>query len=81
MWYAQVNDLVGGWIVTDLNKPLSEHDFRPFNHRNEENYGYVIAECMNQTDAERIADLLNIDEKPVCQACLGYITYHTCEFR
>lgn len=64
-WYAKFNDLVGGWIVTTLNQPLSEHDNRrqvdidrpgspPAGPR-----GYVIAECMAHTDAELIAYLLN----------------------
>lgn len=28
-WTAQVNDLVGGWIVTTYPHPLSAHDTRP----------------------------------------------------
>lgn len=58
MWSAQVNDLIGGWIVTDRAIPMSQHDF------NKEGFdpskrGYVIAECMTETDARLIANLLN----------------------
>lgn len=56
-WSAQINDLVGGWIVTDHPHPLSEHDHRP----NGDHFqcGYVVAECMVEMDAKRIAALLN----------------------
>lgn len=27
-WYVVVNDLVGGWAVSHVDKPLSEQDFR-----------------------------------------------------
>lgn len=52
-WTAQVNDLVGGWIVTTYPHPLSEHV------RDAEWVGTVIAECPVEADARLIADLLN----------------------
>lgn len=58
-WTVQVNDLVGGWVVTDYPHPLSEHDHRPEN-RSEPNFGYVIAECYDEDDARQIAALLNM---------------------
>lgn len=27
-WYVVVNDLVGGWAVSHIDKPLSEQDYR-----------------------------------------------------
>lgn len=26
-WYAVINDLVGGWAISTVDKPLAEHDF------------------------------------------------------
>jgi hypothetical protein len=57
VWTAQVNDLVGGAIVTTVPHPLSRHDFRP--DGDDAMRGYVIAECMSMADADAIADLLN----------------------
>jgi hypothetical protein len=56
-WTPQVNDLIGGWIVTTYPHPLSAHDVRPEGDPNKR--GYVIAECMVKEDAEMIASLLN----------------------
>lgn len=56
-WTAQVNDLVGGWIVTNYPHPYSEHDNRP--DGDPYKFGYVIAECYARADAETIAGLLN----------------------
>lgn len=56
-WTVQVNDLVGGWIVTNLPEPLSQHDKRI--HGEEEHRGYIIAECSNKADAEILASLAN----------------------
>lgn len=61
-WFAVVNDLIGGWCVSTLNKPLSEHDHRADGVRVEENAGYVIADCYCVEDAARIARLLNEEE-------------------
>lgn len=47
---VQVNDLVGGWIVTDYPHPLSLHDFLQ---------GVVLADCMAKEEAELLAGLLN----------------------
>lgn len=60
VWTVQVNDLVGGWIVTDYPYPLSEHDHRPDGDSGRR--GYVIAECSGEIDARRIAALLNDDD-------------------
>ena len=57
IWTAQINDLVGGFIVTNLERPLSGHDHRP--EAADEDYGYVIADCMDRPDATTIARLLN----------------------
>lgn len=55
-WSAQVNDLVGGWIVTTYPYPASDH---VFNDIDSLKHGYIIAECMMEEDARRIAQLLN----------------------
>lgn len=56
-WTMQVNDLVGGAIVTTYPHPLSEHDFRK--DGDPQKRGYIIAECMTKSDAAEIAYLLN----------------------
>ncbi len=56
-WTVQVNDLVGGWIVTDYQWPLSQHDTRP--DGDPKKRGKIIAECVDPEDAQRIAFLLN----------------------
>lgn len=56
-WTAQVNDLVGGWIVTDYPHPLSEHDNRWDGDTTKG--GYIVAECWTERDACTIAMLLN----------------------
>lgn len=59
-WTAEVDDLIGGAIVTTYPKPASEHDNRKESdggvpwHR-----GYIIAEFMTMEDAEVVARLLN----------------------
>ncbi len=56
-WSAQIDDTVGGFIVTTYPHPASEHDRRkdgvPLK------CGYVIADCMTLKDAQVIAHLLN----------------------
>lgn len=47
-WTVQLNDVIGGWIVTSEPKPLSQ------NTRHN-----IIAECISQADAQRVADALN----------------------
>lgn len=56
-WTVQVDDLVGGWVVTSYPHPLSQHDFRP--DGDPERRGYIFAECMSEKMAERLAGLLN----------------------
>jgi hypothetical protein len=57
-WTVQVNDLIGGFIVTNHPHPLSEFDHRPDGAV--ENRGYIIAETIRKEDADDIAALLNI---------------------
>lgn len=58
-WSAQVNDLIGGWVVTDYPHPLSAHE--------EPGPGkvHVIAECTTEHDAKYVALLLNAHEAAV----------------
>ena len=56
-WTAQIDDLVGGWIVTTYPHPLSAHDTRP--DGDPAKRGEIIAECHSEDDAELIARLLN----------------------
>lgn len=57
VWSAQVNDLVGGWIVTSHPHPLSEHDLRPDGDSTKR--GVIAAECSIKAYAILIAKLLN----------------------
>lgn len=54
MWYAVINDLVGGWCVANVDLPLSA--IRP---RTGER---VIGDFMTEDDARRVARLLNQEE-------------------
>lgn len=56
-WTTQVDDLVGGWIVTTYPHPLSEHDTRVEGDPTKR--GEIIAECHSEDDANLIARLLN----------------------
>jgi hypothetical protein len=58
MWTVQVNDLIGGWVVTNYPHPLSQHDHRP--EGDPDKRGYIIAECIKEDDAKTIAQLLNV---------------------
>lgn len=55
-WYANVNDLVGGFIVANVDESLGNIEVRPGVQ--------VIAECNTEEDAMRIAGLLNYSEEP-----------------
>jgi len=57
---VQVNDLIGGWIITDYPHPYSEHDQRK--KGNPEKFGHIIADCNSEKDAIRICRLLNKDD-------------------
>lgn len=57
-WSAQLNDLVGGWIVTTYPRSYADHDFRPGG--NPLQCGYIVAECMTEEDATEIAWHLNV---------------------
>lgn len=52
-WTAEVNDLIGGYIVTNCKKPASQVDITP------ESEDYVIADCPMEQDAIIIASCLN----------------------
>ena len=54
-WSVQVNDLVGGYIVTTYPHPLSQHDTR----KGENKKDRIAAECVSEQTAKRIANLLN----------------------
>lgn len=53
-WTVQINDVIGGWVVTTYPHPLSEHHFGDPDRR-----GFVAAECVNRSYANLIARLLN----------------------
>ncbi len=59
-WTAQINDLIGGWVVTDYPHPLSEHDFRLDGDTTK--CSTDIIECRSLARANQIARLLNEDE-------------------
>ncbi len=54
---AQINDLIGGFIVSSYPHPLSEHDHRPNGDPNKR--GVIVAECTTRPHAELLAGLLN----------------------
>lgn len=56
-WTVQVDDTVGGFIITTYPYPLSEHDTRP--DGDPDKRGEIIAECHSRDDGELIARLLN----------------------
>ena len=57
MWSVQINDLIGGYIVTDYPHPLSEHDHR--RKGDPDKAGDIACECVSGSMAEAIALLLN----------------------
>jgi hypothetical protein len=57
VWTVQVNDEVGGFIVTTYPHPSSAHDHRPDGDPRKR--GRIIADCCCTEDAELIAELLN----------------------
>jgi hypothetical protein len=48
-WYAVVNDLIGGWMVANVDKPAHAMDTRPGGG------DFGIADFCNEADAEFIA--------------------------
>lgn len=54
---AQVNDVVGGHIVTTYPYPASQHDLQIDGDPLKK--GYIVAECMTERDAQAIATDLN----------------------
>lgn len=69
-WYPIINDVVGGYAVSNLDEPVSEHDLRK--EGNPEKRGYVIADFMTEDDAKVVAHLLNIiDYQPIALGIKG----------
>lgn len=64
VWTAQVDDTVGGYIVTTYPHPLSAHDTRPDGDPTK--CGRIMAECCCVEDAELVAGLLNKAGVPEC---------------
>lgn len=63
-WYVNVNDMIGGWSVSNLDAPASEHDHRIDGDPNKRSY--VVADCMTEDDAKIIVHLLNmVNYKPI----------------
>lgn len=58
-WSEQLNDTIGGWIVTTYPHPDSEQHYYD-KHGKVHAYGYIIADCTSEQDANQIATLLNI---------------------
>jgi hypothetical protein len=56
-WSVQINDLVGGYVVTDYPHPLSAHDHSAGGDPTKR--GCVIATCMTEWEAQCIANALN----------------------
>lgn len=54
-WSAQMNDVIGGWIVTRRGKPLSEHNGM-------DELRDIICETVEEGSARLIAVLLNDHE-------------------
>lgn len=50
-WYVVLDDIVGGWAVSTIDKPLSEMDYR----KNERHW----IECAVKEHAQYIVDLHN----------------------
>ncbi len=50
-WYAAVDDLVGGWCVSNVDKRASEQDFRTGD--------IYIADALNEDIAQHIIELHN----------------------
>jgi hypothetical protein len=57
---VQVDDTIGGFVVTSYPHPMSEHDFRKDGDPTKR--GEVAAECRSEPMAQRIAGLLNASE-------------------
>lgn len=51
-WYVVQNDLIGGWAISTVDRPLSEIDFR-------EHGVYVVGEVISLAIADHIAELHN----------------------
>lgn len=56
-WYVQVDDTVGGFVVTDINIPVSAMDHRP--NGDPEKKARILAECCTIDDAVVIAYAMN----------------------
>lgn len=65
-WYANVNDLVGGWIVANVDESMANINM-DFDPETGVRKAVVIAETSTEADALRIADLLNYSEDPTAR--------------
>lgn len=54
-WYPVVNDLIGGWAASNVDKPLSQQDHSV----GREDGQWCIAEFMDEQTARYIVDLHN----------------------
>jgi hypothetical protein len=52
-WYAQVDDLIGGWMIATVDKPASQISNR------REDGEMVVGEYLREEDARLIAKLRN----------------------
>jgi hypothetical protein len=52
-WYANVNDLIGGWYISDRDQPASQVNTM------EDCPPYVLADFMDEADAKALVDVLN----------------------
>jgi hypothetical protein len=51
-WYVVENDVIGGWAISTVNKPVSEIDPR--------SYGvYIVGEMLSLDTANHIVELHN----------------------
>ncbi len=50
-WYANIENLVGGWCVTNVDKAASEIDYRIGD--------VLLADCVNEDIAQHIVELHN----------------------
>lgn len=51
IWYVVVNDLIGGWSIGNVDKPLLQHDML--------NGDRMIADVLSKELAEHIVELHN----------------------
>lgn len=52
-WYVVVNDLIGGWAISNVDKPAHALRFPPHGQ------DYMIADMLTRESAEHVRDLHN----------------------